>query len=115
MTGIYFLLLEKEIVYIGQSTRFPSRLGGHADKNFDNFRFILCAENKLSEYEQRWIKKFNPIYNKKAGRPKMAENKRKKRFSVTLNPALLGRIERQITPTKGRNTLIEETLEEKFV
>jgi hypothetical protein len=51
---------------------------------------------------------------KKAGRPKMAPEQRKVRFSVTLKPRLLGRIDAQKTDEKGRNQIIEETLEEKF-
>ncbi len=51
---------------------------------------------------------------KKAGRPKMAEKYKKKRFSVTLKPGLIERIDKKITPEKGRNALIEETLEKNF-
>jgi len=51
---------------------------------------------------------------RKAGRPEMPENLRKKRFSVTLNPALVSRIESKVTPAKGKNTLIEEVLEKNF-
>jgi hypothetical protein len=31
--------------------------------DFDKVRFISCNEDKLSFYEIRWIKKFNPILN----------------------------------------------------
>lgn len=48
------------------------------------------------------------------GRPKMAENKRKVRFSVTIKPDLLKRIDDKVTDDTGRNTLIEQTLERNF-
>jgi len=51
---------------------------------------------------------------KKAGRPKMAKKYKKVRFSVTLKPDLISRIDKQISPDKGRNALIEETLEKRF-
>jgi hypothetical protein len=51
---------------------------------------------------------------KKVGRPKMAKNKRKVRFSVTIKPDLLQRIDKNVTPDKGRNSLIEQTLENNF-
>jgi metal-responsive CopG/Arc/MetJ family transcriptional regulator len=52
---------------------------------------------------------------KKAGRPKIAPEKRKMRFSVTLRPELVKCIDQKITPDKGRNRIIEETLAEKFL
>jgi hypothetical protein len=52
---------------------------------------------------------------KKAGRPKMAPEQRKVRFSVTLHPELIESIDGEKTLQKGRNRLIEETLEEKFL
>jgi hypothetical protein len=51
---------------------------------------------------------------KKAGRPKMPENKRKIRFSVTLKPELIKRIDKRKTPGIGRNAVIEETLEKNI-
>lgn len=50
----------------------------------------------------------------KVGRPKMPKNKRKVRFSVTIKPDLLDRIDNKVTPDKGRNSLIEATLENNF-
>lgn len=64
MTGIYFLILRNKVVYIGQTTRWPSRLAGHCYKNFNKVRFIECKRSKLSYYEMRWIKRFKPELNK---------------------------------------------------
>lgn len=51
---------------------------------------------------------------RKVGRPELPKNKRKVRFSVTLKPDLIDRIDQKVTPDKGRNSLIEQTLEENF-
>lgn len=64
MTGIYFLLDKKKVVYIGQSKSLPQRVASHKDKKFDSIRMIGCAKSKLSHYEQRLIGFFQPKYNK---------------------------------------------------
>jgi len=51
---------------------------------------------------------------RKAGRPEMPENKRKVRFSVTLKPDLIARIEKKVTPENGRNSIIESTLDKNI-
>jgi len=62
--GIYFLLNRGRVVYVGQTTRWPSRLAGHIYKNFNEVRFIPCRPSKLWHYEGRWIRKFKPELNK---------------------------------------------------
>ena len=62
--GIYFLIDRGEIVYIGATTRWPGRLSGHINKNFNAVRFIPCRQSKLHKYELRWIFKFKPKLNK---------------------------------------------------
>lgn len=55
------------------------------------------------------MKRKNPV-----GRPKMAENKRKVRFSVTIKPDLLKRIDKKVTPLNGRNSIIEDVLDKNI-
>lgn len=75
MTGIYFLIYRKRIVYVGETECLEKRLPGHYDKKYTSVRFIPCAKDKMLEYESRWIKRFNPKYNKTIGRqPKHAFN-----------------------------------------
>lgn len=64
MTGIYFLLYRKEIVYIGQSKNLSTRIKCHGDKKFDTIRIIECSSKNMARYERRWILKFKPKYNK---------------------------------------------------
>src|SRR5687767_4928979 len=79
MIGIYFLIRERTIVYVGQSHNVEKRVISHkhSEKQFDSFRVITCPENLLLYYERRWIKRFKHIYNMPtggsrigAGRPK---------------------------------------------
>lgn len=77
MSGIYFLIKDGNVIYIGQSINVEKRLLKHRDKDFDTFRIIKCHESRLLEYERRLIKLFKPVFNLKvggkrlgAGRPK---------------------------------------------
>ncbi len=53
------------IVYIGRTDRFPLRFNlTNSSFIFDRIRFIECSYKDSISYERRWIKKFDPIYNK---------------------------------------------------
>jgi hypothetical protein len=68
MTGIYFLIKDSRIVYIGQSTNIEKRVISHKyDKDFDSYRTILCDSQMLLHYEKRLIKYFKPILNGEPG------------------------------------------------
>lgn len=60
--GIYFLFQRKELVYIGKTKRFPTRVKQHK-KDFDRMRFIPCLEEMLGHYEERLIRFFKPKLN----------------------------------------------------
>lgn len=62
MTGVYFLIRDNSIVYIGQTKDLKKRLCGHHVKH-DKYRFIPCHKSLLNHYETRWLKKFRPIEN----------------------------------------------------
>lgn len=63
MIGIYFLLKNKKIVYIGQSRNVERRIASHRDKDFDSFRVIACGVDDLLRYEKRLINYFKPELN----------------------------------------------------
>ena len=64
--GIYFLISDLEIIYIGQSINIHSRIGTHCRegfKSFDKVSYIECSENDLNRLETKYIYKFQPKHN----------------------------------------------------
>ena len=64
--GIYFLIEDNEIVYIGKSIDVKKRLKQHADyseKLFNRIFFVQCDKNELNKLEAYYILKFRPKYN----------------------------------------------------
>jgi len=64
--GVYFLLADDEIVYVGQSVDVKKRLKQHADyseKTFNRFFFVQCDRLELNKLEAYYILKFRPKYN----------------------------------------------------
>ena len=64
--GVYFLIREDKIVYVGQSIDVFSRIYTHFRENvkeFDNFYFIGCNREDIDLYETFYIQKFQPTYN----------------------------------------------------
>lgn len=65
--SIYFLLLEKEIVYIGQSSRVLGRISKHkqSEMRFDSVAILWCdSKEDAAELERLYIEKFKPKHNK---------------------------------------------------
>lgn len=63
--GVYFLILNEKIVYIGMSRNFFSRIAAHlnGEKNFDSVSFMEVPEKDVLNMEGELIARFNPIYN----------------------------------------------------
>lgn len=61
---IYFLIKEKEVVYVGQTTQGLIRPFSHKNKEFDEIRIMYCNKNDLDYFEDKYITKYKPIYNK---------------------------------------------------
>lgn len=65
MIGIYFLSLNGEVIYIGQSLNLLSRIGSHAASfYFDDVSYMPCEEKDLNELERRYVRAFMPKLNK---------------------------------------------------
>lgn len=66
-TGIYFLISEEKIVYVGQSLNCDARIDAHTKstemKLFDSYYILGCPVNKLAELEALYIRKFRPVLN----------------------------------------------------
>ena len=66
--GVYFLIKDDEIVYVGQSTNIFARVTSHSrTKEFDSFTYELkpkATSFELDQLETKYIGKFTPKYNK---------------------------------------------------
>ena len=69
-TGIYFLIFEQEVIYVGQSVDVLGRISRHKreGKEFDSYSYILCAPERLNELEALYITAFMPWLNYTLGR-----------------------------------------------
>lgn len=65
--GVYFLLKDNEIVYVGTSDKDCTlRISIHKkDKDFDKYYILECKDKKKREFlESEYIFKFSPKYNR---------------------------------------------------
>jgi hypothetical protein len=65
-TGIYFLILGDEIVYVGKSSNVGARIAEHSSRgrDFDRFHVILCLPGEADELERRYIEAIRPKQNR---------------------------------------------------
>lgn len=64
-TGIYFLIHDNAIVYVGQSTDVTARVIQHArEKMFDRWYWLPCESNRLNATERAYVRAFKPSLNK---------------------------------------------------
>jgi uncharacterized UPF0146 family protein len=66
--GIYFLIDEGEVVYVGQSTNIHARIFQHiesVEKRFTHFASIPVDQDKLCKMELKMYEKYKPIYNRR--------------------------------------------------
>ena len=69
-SGVYFLMLDDEVVYVGQSVDVLGRISRHKrdGKEFDSFSYILCEEGDLNRLEALYITVLMPWLNFTLGR-----------------------------------------------
>lgn len=65
--GIYFLIREGEVSYIGQTKDVFLRLSKHRrdGRRFDAYNFLPCPESELDRMERMYIEAFMPKENMK--------------------------------------------------
>ena len=61
---IYLLLKRNDVVYVGQTKQGLIRPLSHKDKDFDTIKIKYCDTDNLDFFEDFYIKKYKPIYNK---------------------------------------------------
>lgn len=64
LTGVYFLIKNEHIIYVGQSVNILSRIASHKrDKEFDRFAFVPCEREDLDVLESLYIHFLRPELN----------------------------------------------------
>lgn len=64
LCGIYFLLKDQQVVYVGQSTNIFCRVADHLlSKEFDSFSYFECDRKDLTDFEAAYINKYKPKLN----------------------------------------------------
>lgn len=68
-SGIYFLLRNKEVVYVGQSVDVLGRISRHRREGraFDAYAYIDCAPEEMDRLERLYIRAFVPEENMSLG------------------------------------------------
>lgn len=63
--GIYFLINEDEIVYVGKSVDLHRRVAEHYAhwKQFDCYTYIACLPEQLDQLERHYIRDLRPSLN----------------------------------------------------
>lgn len=63
--GIYFLIADNDVIYVGQSIDVFGRIARHRrdGRMFDSFAFMPCAKDRLDKTEAAYILAFMPWLN----------------------------------------------------
>jgi hypothetical protein len=72
--GVYFLMVDTEVVYVGQSVNILSRIATHASegqKDFNRWCYLNAQRRQLDELEMFYIVLLRPRYNVR-GKPTLA-------------------------------------------
>lgn len=65
-SGIYFLISDGKVVYVGQSVNVFSRIQqhvGNTNRKFDSFAYVPCAKKQLDMLESLYIHYLRPQAN----------------------------------------------------
>jgi hypothetical protein len=63
---IYFLINGNEVVYVGQTHHGLRRPFSHSDKDFTEIKILICPPHELDYWEDCYIQKYNPLYNRQS-------------------------------------------------
>ena len=67
-SGVYVLILDGIVVYVGESQSVYSRIGAHvkdSKKRFDSVRILPCQEHRRKYWEAVLIDRYQPLFNSK--------------------------------------------------
>jgi hypothetical protein len=61
--GIYFLIKNDRVAYVGKSIDIAARLLSHRSRGFDRWHWIPCRPEELDLLERRYLDEFLPLWN----------------------------------------------------
>jgi hypothetical protein len=69
MSGVYFLIRDREVVYVGQSVDVFSRIARHRREGrpFDSFNVMPCEPERMDALESLYIDALVPLFNTSLG------------------------------------------------
>ena len=68
--GIYLLMKDEEVIYVGQTTNIYSRMRRHHVKDFDSILFLPFNKELMNKCELFYIQRFQPKMNSTGTRKK---------------------------------------------
>jgi excisionase family DNA binding protein len=78
-SGIYFLIMAGEIVYVGQSVNILSRIAAHVqEKTFDSWHWVSCPPQSLDYWERKYLDELMPPLNADRATVQLREAQRSK-------------------------------------
>jgi hypothetical protein len=112
--GVYFLLSDSEVVYVGKTTNLTTRVLSHsAQKDFDAVYYLPVKISELNDVERKYIKQLDPKYNNDYSFG--YENGGERRVMFWLPDELLVALKAQALATgKSQKRLVVEALERKL-
>lgn len=64
LSGVYFLVLNAEVIYVGSSIRLESRIASHfPGKEFDGAHCVLVPPDRVRRVESAFMRYFRPVLN----------------------------------------------------
>ena len=61
--GVYLLIKNKKVIYVGRSKNVERRIKNHTDKEYDEVKIVECQLEETGIKEQELIKQHLPKYN----------------------------------------------------
>lgn len=61
--GIYHLVRDSRVLYVGKSQNLLSRIGNHEWQRYEEVRLYFCAEAELDDLEEAHITRLQPPLN----------------------------------------------------
>lgn len=91
--GVYFLIKDEEIIYVGQSVNIEARIHQHrSTKSFDRFTYIECNSEDLNKIETMYINKLKPKLNYNSlGRLVLPMNLEVLQYNIDMNSSVLNK------------------------